>query len=171
MMGGVHTDIHGFTGLPGLYAAGEVTCVSRNGANRLGSNSLTECLVFGAEAGKAAAQFALKQENPNFGNPVQGLAMSEETRIFDQLLKHETGERVSTIRTDMQVAMEKHVGIFRDEDTLKESCREVGELKQRLSKGIVEDKDHVYNTELVAALELELMLDDAETIPYSAVAR
>src|SRR5207244_10496669 len=88
-----------------------------------------------------------------------------------QLLKHETGERVSTIRSDMQVAMEKHVGIFRDEDTLKESCREVGELKQRLRKGIVEDKDHVYNTELVAALELDFMLDVAETIPYSAVAR
>src|SRR5881397_4085121 len=170
-MGGVHTDIHGFTGLTGLYAAGEAACVSMNGANRLGSNSLTECLVFGAAAGKAAAEYAIKQKSPDFGNPVQGLAMSEETRIFDQLLKHETGERVSTIRTDMQVAMEKHVGIFRDENTLKESCREVGELKQRLRNGIVEDKDHVYNTELVAALELDFMLDVAEIIPYSAVLR
>ncbi len=171
MMGGVHTDIHGCTGLPGLYAAGEVACVTMNGANRLGSNSLTECLVFGAEAGRAAARFASRQNGPIFGNPVQGLAMTEETRIFDQLLKHETGERVSIIRTDMQTAMEKHVGIYRDENTLKESCREVGELKQRLNNGIVEDKDHVYNTELVAALELDFMLDVAETIPYSGVAR
>src|SRR5438445_5555595 len=71
----------------------------------------------------------------------------------------------------MQVAMEKHVGIYRDENTLKESCGEVGQLKQRLDNGIVEDKDHVYNTELVAALELDFMLDVAETIPYSALKR
>src|SRR5437899_12605188 len=71
----------------------------------------------------------------------------------------------------MQVVMKKHVGIFRDENTLKESCREVGKLKQRLRNVIVEDKDHVYNTELVAALELDFMLDVAETIPYSALKR
>src|SRR5881296_4756981 len=69
-MGGVHTDIHGFTGLTGLYAAGEAACVSMNGANRLGSNSLTECLVFGAEAGKAAAEYAIKQPAPSYGNPL-----------------------------------------------------------------------------------------------------
>src|SRR5207245_10749947 len=62
MMGGVHTDVHGFTGMPGLYAAGEVACVSMNGANRLGSNSLTECLVFGAAAGRAAAGYSAKME-------------------------------------------------------------------------------------------------------------
>src|SRR6266566_4290230 len=84
MMGGVHTDVHGFTGMPGLYAAGEVACVSMNGANRLGSNSLTECLVFGAAAGKAAAKYAMKLDSPSFGNPVQGEAMMEEKRIFDQ---------------------------------------------------------------------------------------
>src|SRR6059058_4461370 len=75
MMGGVHTDMHGFTGMPGLYAAGEVACVSMNGANRLGSNSLTECLVFGAAAGRAAAQSAMSEISPSFGNPVQGEAM------------------------------------------------------------------------------------------------
>jgi fumarate reductase flavoprotein subunit len=171
MMGGVHTDLHGYTGMPGLYAAGEVACITMNGANRLGSNSLTECLVFGAAAGKAAAEYALKLNSPSFGNPVQGEAMMEEKRIFDQVLKHEQGERVSAIRTEMQNGMEKYVGIYRDENGLKEACRLIGSLKTRLKNGIVEDKDHVYNTELIAALELDFMLDVAETIPYSAVLR
>ena len=171
MMGGVHTDMHGFTGMPGLYAAGEVACVSMNGANRLGSNSLTECLVFGAAAGRAAAGYAVKMESPSFGNPVQGEVMMEEKRIFDQILKHEQGERISSVRTEMQNGMEKHVGIYRDENSLKEGCRIIGDLKTRLSNAIVEDKDHVYNTELVAALELDFMLDVAETIPYSAIQR
>ncbi|OLE71340.1 hypothetical protein AUF78_02465 [archaeon 13_1_20CM_2_51_12] len=171
MMGGVHTDVHGFTGMPGLYAAGEVACVSMNGANRLGSNSLTECLVFGAAAGRAAAGYAVKMESPSFGNPVQGEVMMEEKRIFDQILKREQGERISSVRTEMQNGMEKHVGIYRDENSLKEGCRIIGDLKTRLSNAIVEDKDHVYNTELVAALELDFMLDVAETIPYSAMQR
>jgi len=171
MMGGVHTDMHGFTGMPGLYAAGEVACVSMNGANRLGSNSLTECLVFGAAAAKAAAKYAVRLDSPSFGNPVQGEAIMEEKRIFDQLLKHEQGERISSIRTEMQNGMEKHVGIYRDENTLKDGCRIIGDLKSRLKNGIVEDKDHVYNTELVSALELDFMLDVAETMPYSAIQR
>jgi succinate dehydrogenase/fumarate reductase flavoprotein subunit len=171
MMGGVHTDIHGYTGMPGLYAAGEVACISMNGANRLGSNSLTECLVFGAEAGIGAAQYAMKQGPPNFGNPVQGLALEEEKRIYDKVLKPEKGERISTIRTEMQRAMEEHVGIYRDENNLKQACKLIGALKQRMKNAVVEDKDRVYNTDLVSALELDFMLDVAETIPYAALAR
>ena len=170
-MGGVHTDIHGYTGTPGLYAAGEAACVSMNGANRLGSNSLTECLVFGAEAGKSAANYALKAKSPNFGNPVQGLAVQEEKRIFDEVLKHEQGERLSDIRSTMQVGMEKHVGIYRDSNSLKEGIRIIQDLKQRVKNVTVDDKDQVYNTDLVSALELEFMLDVAETIPYSALLR
>jgi len=171
MMGGVHTDIHGYTGLPGLYAAGEMACVSMNGANRLGSNSLTECLVFGAEAGIGAAQYATKQSAPSFGNPVQGLAIEEEKRIYDRVLKHEKGEKISTIRTEMQKAMEEHVGIYRDENSLREACKLIGDLKQRMKNAVVEDKDRVYNTDLVSALELDFMLDVAETIAYAALAR
>jgi len=171
MMGGVHTDMHGYTGLPGLYAAGEMACVSMNGANRLGSNSLTECLVFGAEAGIGAAQYATKQGAPSFGNPVQGLAVEEEKRIYDKVLKHETGEKISTIRTEMQKAMEEHVGIYRDENSLREACKLIGDLKQRMKNAVVEDKDRVYNTDLVSALELDFMLDVAETIAYAALAR
>lgn len=170
-MGGVHTDMYGYTGLPGLFAAGEVACVSINGANRLGSNSLTECLVFGAAAGRAAAEYAQKQPAPSFGNPAQGLFMIEENRIYDQILKHEKGERISAIRTQMQQAMEKYVGIYRDENSLMEACRIVGELKKRVKNAVVEDKDRVFNTELVSALELEFMLDAAEAIAYSALHR
>jgi len=171
MMGGVHTDIHGYTGLPGLYAAGEMACVSMNGANRLGSNSLTECLVFGAEAGIRAAQYATRQGSPSFGNPVQGLAMEEEKRIYDRVLKHEKGERISTIRTEMQKVMEEHVGIYRDKNNLKQACSLIGDLKQRMKNAVVDDKDRVYNTDLVSALELDFMLDIAETIAYAALAR
>jgi len=170
-MGGVHTDMYGYTGLPGLYAAGEVACVSINGANRLGSNSLTECLVFGAAAGKAAAEYAQKQRAPTFGNPVQGLSMMEEKRIYDQILKHEKGERISAIRVEMQRLMEKHVGIYRDENSLTEACRIIGELKERMKNATVEDKDRVFNTELLSALELDFMLDAAEAIAYSALHR
>jgi fumarate reductase flavoprotein subunit len=171
MMGGVHTDMHGYTGLPGLYAAGEMACVSMNGANRLGSNSLTECLVFGAEAGIGAAQHATRQGAPSFGNPVQGLALEEEKRIYDRVLKSEKGEKISTIRTEMQKAMEEHVGIYRDESSLKQACKLIGDLKQRMKNALVEDKDRVYNTDLVSALELDFMLDVAETIAYAALAR
>ncbi len=171
MMGGVHTDIHGFTGMGGLYAAGEAACVSMNGANRLGSNSLTECLVFGAAAGEAAADDVAKQPTPSFGNPAQGLAMAEETRIYDGLLKHEKGERTSAIRADMQKGMEHHVGIFRDENSLTEGCRIIEDLKKRMASSTVDDKDRVFNTDLVSALELDFMLDCAEAITYSARAR
>ncbi len=171
MMGGVHTDIHGYTGLPGLYAAGEMACVSMNGANRLGSNSLTECLVFGAEAGIGAAQYATRQGSPSFGNPVQGLALEEEKRIYDRVLKSERGEKISTIRAEMQKVMEEHVGIYRDENTLKQACGLIGDLKRRMKNAVVEDKDRVYNTDLVSALELDFMLDVAETIAYAALAR
>ena len=170
-MGGVHTDIHGFTGLAGLYAAGEVACVSMNGANRLGSNSLTECLVFGAAAGKAAAEYAMKQPAPSYGNPVSILATQEESRIFDRVLKHEQGERISTIRVEMQRSMEKYVGIYRDENSLKQACRLITDLKKRADNITVEDKDRVFNTDLVSALELGFMLDAAETIAYSALPR
>jgi succinate dehydrogenase/fumarate reductase flavoprotein subunit len=171
MMGGVHTDIHGYTGLPGLYAAGEMACVSMNGANRLGSNSLTECLVFGAEAGIGAAQYATRQGSPSFGNPVQGLALEEEKRIYDRVLKSERGDKISTIRAEMQKVMEEHVGIYRDENSLKQACGLIGDLKRRMKNAVVEDKDRVYNTDLVSALELDFMLDVAETIAYAALAR
>ena len=119
----------------------------------------------------AAAEYAVKQPAPSYGNPLSLLAAEEESRIYDGVLKHEQGERISTIRVEMQKSMEKYVGIYRDENSLKQACRVITYLKKRAENITVEDKDRVFNTDLVSALELHFMLDAAETIAYSAVPR
>src|SRR3989442_11862863 len=109
-----------------------MACVYINGANRLVSNSLPECLVFGAAAGKAAAEYAMRQSMPHLGNPLQGVAMEEETRVYDQVLKHEGGERISSIRSEMQSTMDESVGIYRDENGLSQRSEEhTSELQSR----------------------------------------
>src|SRR5207244_9265616 len=120
MMGGVHTDIHGATPLKGLYAAGEAACVSINGANRLGSNSLTEILVFGARAGKAAAAFAAGQGGPT---PSLGvLAQGEQGRLEDKFLRKTSGkERIAILRAEMHQIMEESAGIYRTGATLEKA--------------------------------------------------
>src|SRR5687767_701289 len=121
MMGGIHTDIEGATPLPGLYAAGEAACVSINGANRLGSNSLTELLVFGARAGKAAAAFASDQKEP--GSRILAQAMDEKKRIEREFLRKTDGrEQISTIREEMQKTMERSAGIYRTGSSLAEGA-------------------------------------------------
>jgi fumarate reductase flavoprotein subunit len=112
MMGGVHTDIHGATPLGGLYAAGEVACVSINGANRLGSNSLPELLVFGARAGHAAAEYASTAKEP--GSAVLAQGRDEEHRLHTRLLREPGGpERLATLRDELQATMEESAGIYR----------------------------------------------------------
>ncbi|HTD81444.1 MAG TPA: succinate dehydrogenase/fumarate reductase flavoprotein subunit [Thermoplasmata archaeon] len=170
IMGGVHTDIRGSTGLPGLFAAGEAACVSINGANRLGSNSLSECLVFGAEAGRSAAAYAISQ--PAVGsNPISGLVKAEETRIFDGLLKREGGENLAEVRTEMQHSMEEHVGIYRNGESLEKALTRVRDLRTRYEHLGVRDKDPFFNTELTTTLELDFMLDLAEAITNAALLR
>ena len=171
MMGGIDTDITGATALSGFYAAGECACVSINGANRLGSNSLTELLVFGRRAGKAAAQFAL--ESPRLNTASLDLQVAEEQeRIRRNFFKKEGGtERIFTLRKEMNKTMETSAGIYRSEKSLKESCNKIKELKDRFSNIIMEDRSVTFNTELTSALELEFMLDVAEAIVYSALER
>ena len=171
MMGGIDTDITGATALPGFYAAGECACVSINGANRLGSNSLTELLVFGSRAGKAAAQFAL--ESPRLNTASLELQVAEEQeRISRNFLRKEGGsERIFTLRQEMNETMETSAGIYRSEKSLKETCNKIKELKDRFSNIIMEDKSFNFNTELTSALELEFMLDVAEAISHSALER
>ncbi len=111
MMGGVHTDINGATPIEGLFAAGETACVSINGANRLGSNSLPECLVFGARAGKAAAEYAAGAKPPP---PVVMRQADDEVRRIDQMRSPDRGtERIADLREAMQSTMEDSAGIFR----------------------------------------------------------
>jgi fumarate reductase flavoprotein subunit len=167
MMGGVDTDPVGRTRLPGLYAAGETACVSINGANRLGSNSLTECLVFGARVGRQAAEDALEAVAPPT-NPLAELAEAEQERLVTTYLDRKTGrEGISTIRTDLQTAMERGAGVFRTEESLKEAVEAVSGLRERYAGVALDDHDRAFNTELVAALELDNMLDVAEAVVRS----
>jgi fumarate reductase flavoprotein subunit len=170
MMGGVHTDIHGATDLPGLFAAGEVACVSINGANRLGSNSLPELLVFGARAGHAAAEYAATAAPP--GSAVTAQGDDERRRLDRDLLGRDRGkERLSTIRTEMQRILEDAAGIYRDGDTLAKAADKLRELQSRAASAAIEDASHTFNTQRTTALELSAMLDLAECIVHSALRR
>jgi fumarate reductase flavoprotein subunit len=170
MMGGVHTDVSGATPIEGLYAAGEVACVSINGANRLGSNSLPECLVFGARAGRAAAEYA--SSATDLGSAVLAQGRDEQRRVERELL-HKTGgrERISAIREDMQQTMEQSAGIYRSGDSLAKGVDKLRELQERFRSVAVEDHSRTFNTELVAALELSNMLDVAHSILDCALRR
>ena len=171
MMGGIDTDINGATSLPGLYAAGECACVSINGANRLGSNSLTELLVFGARTGKAAARFALEVPHPD-KNSLELQTADEQKRITRNFFRKGRGtERIFSLRKEMNETMETSAGIYRSGKSLKETCDKIKELKDRFVNIDLEDKSLNFNTELTSALELEFMLDVAEAIAYSALKR
>ena len=171
MMGGVHTDIDGSTPIAGLYSSGEVACVSLNGANRLGSNSLSECLVFGARSGKAAAANALEVDSPSDAVLERG-ARQEEERLSGFVSRAVEGEeRVADIRTDLQKAMEAGAGIYRTEEGLKELCDSFPALKERYSRVAMDDSSTVFNTELIAALELGCMLEVAEALAQCALLR
>ena len=170
MMGGISTNIHGATPLKGLYAAGEAACVSINGANRLGSNSLPELLVFGARAGRAAATFAAEQREP--GPVVFAQAHDEQRRLEESFLRRTGGkERIATLRGDMHKIMEESAGIYRAEATLEQAAAKLRDLQERFRDVSLDDRSYTFNTELIAALELSFMLDLAETIVHSALQR
>jgi fumarate reductase flavoprotein subunit len=170
MMGGIHTDLDGRTGLEGLYAAGETACVSINGANRLGSNSLTELLVFGARAGRGAARDATDRAGPP--PSIIGQAVAEEKRLRDGFLDRAGGhERVADLRGALQQAMEAGAGIYRTEAGLRAAADAVEELRERFADLVLDDTSLTFNTELIAALELENMLDVADCTLHSALHR
>ncbi len=169
MMGGVHTDINGATPLPGLYAAGEVACVSINGANRLGSNSLTELLVFGARAGLAAAEHASR--NVEISQSVLAQANDEHRRIEQSLFSKKGHERIADLREEMQKTMEESAGIYRTGASLTTAVDRLRRVQERYADVAIEDQSKTFNTERVSALELANMLDVAETIVMSALRR
>ena len=170
MMGGIHTDINAATPLAGLYAAGECACVSINGANRLGSNSLGELLVFGARAGRFAVEHAKTAKAPRDAL-ITGQSADAEGRI-KALFKRTGGkQRVATLRREMNDALEEGCGIYRDEKSLQETCKVVADVKARYTGVALEDKSSVYNTDLYQTLELGAMIQCAETVAQSALAR
>ncbi|HWM36822.1 MAG TPA: FAD-binding protein, partial [Streptomyces sp.] len=172
-MGGIPTNVEGevlidnTTVIPGLYAAGEVACVSVHGANRLGTNSLLDINVFGRRAGIAAAEYSAANDFVELPeNPVAFVEGEVEN------LRDATGsERVVEIRRALQECMDKNVMVFRTEQTLKEAVEEIGALRKRYRGISVQDKGRRFNTDLLEALELGNLLDLAEVTAVSALAR
>lgn len=167
-MGGIKANVKTETPIAGLYAAGECSCISVHGANRLGTNSTAECLVFGAVAGEEAAKQVSSKSFKEFSS--EKLAL-EEKRIYDQILGREGDERVPVLRDRMRRVMNDKVWIFRTGDQLQSALKEIRELKQRFAHIKVEDKSSTFNTGLTSALQLDFMLDLAEVTIVSALAR
>jgi len=171
MMGGVDADISGETKILGLYAAGECANVGLNGGNRLGSNSLSECLVFGAAAGRAAAHHASTAKAVT-ANPVDAMLWDEARRVEGEFLEKKGGdERIGTIREEMQRDMDAGAGVFRTKEGLEKLTEQLGGLRERFERVKVDDTSRTFNTEIIAALELDFMLECSQVIVASALAR
>ena len=166
-MGGVKTDIHGLTPIPGLYAAGEVACVSVHGGNRLGANSLLDTLVFGRRSGEHAAKAVHGMSVPE---PSRA-ALADEQRAIDAIIRRDGGgRRVSELKAELGATMDKQVAVFRDEAGLRSALETVRRLQEEADVAI-DDKGSVFNQDVLGALELQFMLDNAEAIVISAIER
>ncbi|MFC3578404.1 succinate dehydrogenase flavoprotein subunit [Streptomyces yaanensis] len=172
-MGGIPTNVEGevlsdnTTVVPGLYAAGEVACVSVHGANRLGTNSLLDINVFGRRAGIAAAEYSHKADFVE-------LPENPEAFVVEQIerLRNSTGnERVAQIRRELQETMDANVMVFRTEQTIKTAVEKIAELRERYKNVAIQDKGKRFNTDLLEAIELGNLLDLAEVMAVSALAR
>ncbi len=168
MMGGIDTDIRAATPLPGLFAAGECACVSINGANRLGSNSLTELLVFGHRAARSALE---SLPGAPAARDVDSLAGAAQGRLRELMQRTGGTETVAGLRKEMMHTMEEHAGIYRSGEGLAAACATLADLRSRYQRLELHDKTNVYNTDLLQALELGSMLDCAEAVAQSARAR
>ncbi|MDH6516950.1 succinate dehydrogenase / fumarate reductase flavoprotein subunit [Streptomyces sp. SAI-208] len=172
-MGGIPTNVEGevladnTTVVPGLYAAGEVACVSVHGANRLGTNSLLDINVFGKRAGIAAAEYSQKADFVELPENPAELVVAQVER-----LRNATGtERVSVLRRELQETMDANVMVFRTEQTIKTAVEKIAELRERYLNVSIQDKGKRFNTDLLEAIELGNLLDLAEVMAVSALAR
>ncbi|MYU23463.1 succinate dehydrogenase flavoprotein subunit [Streptomyces sp. SID8352] len=172
-MGGIPTNVEGevladnTTVVPGLYAAGEVACVSVHGANRLGTNSLLDINVFGRRAGIAAAEYAQKADFVELPEDPESLVVDQ----IERLLSSTGTERVATIRRELQETMDANVMVFRTEQTIKTAVEKIAELRARYRNVAIQDKGRRFNTDLLEAVELGNLLDLAEVMAVSALAR
>ncbi|AXI88394.1 succinate dehydrogenase flavoprotein subunit [Streptomyces griseoincarnatus] len=172
-MGGIPTNVKGevladnTTVVPGLYAAGEVACVSVHGANRLGTNSLLDINVFGKRAGIAAAEYAQTADFVELPEDPESLVVGQIER-----LRSSTGnERVAELRRELQETMDANVMVFRTEQTIKTAVEKIAELRERYKNVAIQDKGKRFNTDLLEAVELGNLLDLAEVMAVSALAR
>jgi succinate dehydrogenase / fumarate reductase, flavoprotein subunit len=172
IMGGVKTDIWGATPIPGLYAAGEVACVSVHGGNRLGANSLLDTLIFGRRSGEHAAERALGMGMPKPSHA----ALAAEQRMIAGILDRgydpaHPGRRVSEIKDELGTMMNEKCAVFRDEAGLSEALEIVRRLKEEAERACIDDRGTVFNQDVLGAIELGYMLDCAECIVVGAIER
>jgi len=169
IMGGVKTDIDGRTPLEGLYAAGEVACVSVHGGNRLGANSLLDTLVFGRRAGEHAAARAAGMGMPN---PEADIQLRRDAEAIEAIIArpHE-GRRVSEIKHELGELMNRHVAVFRDEQGLQTAREAIARLGEQSEHAWIDDRGTVFNQDVLGAIELGYMVDCAEAIVLAAIER
>jgi fumarate reductase flavoprotein subunit len=170
MMGGIDSNINGETPMPGLFAIGECACSGLHGANRLGSNSLTELLVSGKRSAQRAVTYA---KNTGRQADDAGVAAQAEAIVAGvrELLLQRGDETLAGIRREMRRSMEEGAGIYRDEQGTRATCEKIAELRQRYGSIEVNDKSNVFNTDLHQALEMRNLLDIAETIAEGSLQR
>ncbi|HBP89040.1 MAG TPA: succinate dehydrogenase/fumarate reductase flavoprotein subunit [Nitrospiraceae bacterium] len=175
-MGGIKTDTEGrcwdvqgqWSGVPGLFAAGETACVSLHGGNRLGANSLLDTVVFGRRAGTCAAEYA--KTIPSF--TIHEGALDTDKQLVAAIVSRKgPGERAAALRLEMGTTMNRYVSVFREQDGLETALQHITTLKARWPDITIQDKGQVFNTGLIAALELGFMLDCAEAIIVGALTR
>jgi succinate dehydrogenase / fumarate reductase flavoprotein subunit len=170
IMGGVKTDADGATPIPGLYAAGEVACVSVHGGNRLGANSLLDTLIFGRRAGEHAAQRALNMPHAE-GRVGQAQLQRDVAEIDAIIARPKTGRRVSAIKDELGTTMNKYVAVFRDADGLQQAHEVVRRLKEEARTAYIDDRGTVFNQDVLGAIELGYLLDTAEATVLGAIER
>ncbi|HEV3323388.1 MAG TPA: FAD-binding protein [Solirubrobacteraceae bacterium] len=168
IMGGVKTDVNGATPIEGLYAAGEVACVSVHGGNRLGANSLLDTLIFGRRAGEHAAARALSMAMPTAANG----QLNDDVAAIDAILARErTGRRISEIKRELGETMNQHVAVYRDQEGLEQALGVVKRLQEESRSAYIDDRGTVFNQDVLGALELGYMLDCAEATVVAAIER
>ncbi len=168
IMGGVKTDSDGATPLPGLYAAGEVACVSVHGGNRLGANSLLDTLIFGRRSGEHAGARALEMAMPTASSEQLD---HDRAMIAEILARPKSGRRVSEIKQELGVTMNRYAAVYRDEAGLQTAHEIVRKLKDEAQGAWVDDKGDVFNQDVLGAIELGYMLDCAEAIVVASLER
>src|SRR5919108_580137 len=169
IMGGVKTDVWGETSIPGLYAAGEVACLSVHGGNRLGANSLLDTLIFGRRSGEHAAERALGMAMPTPSNA----SLADEQRTIDDIVRRQDngGRRISPLKDALGTMMNEKCAVFRDHEGLTYAYETVARLKEEATVAAIDDRGSIFNQDVLGAIELGYMLDVAECIVVAALER
>jgi succinate dehydrogenase / fumarate reductase flavoprotein subunit len=168
-MGGIEADIDGRTKAENVWAAGEVACHSMHGANRLGCNSTAECLVWGGITGREISKYL--GNGARLDAAPEAKAREEEKRIFDGLLQQNGTENPALIRRELRTLMDRHAGVYRTGESMREGLDKIAELRRRFRNIAVRDKSRIYNSNLIQTLETGNMLELAEALLFAGLAR